>query len=76
MELDTEYQNLKSQKEEIEERVKENCRKGEIAASIVTNEELYSLKEIMVNKFSEIKMAKYESNNWDKYSSYRVIHKK
>ena len=63
MELDNEYQNLKIQKEEIEEKVKENCRKGEIAASIITNEELYSVKEIMVNKFSEIKIAKYASSN-------------
>ena len=63
MELDTEYQNLKSQKTEIEERVKENISKGEIAASITTNEELFSLKESMANKYAEIKIAKYESNN-------------
>ena len=63
MDLDAEYQKLKSQKSEIEERVKENCRKGEIAASITTNEELFSLKEAIANKYAEIKIAKYESSN-------------
>ena len=62
-ELEREYHTLKSQKTEIEERLKENYRTGKKAASILTNEELFSIKEVLVMKFSHIKIAKYESKN-------------
>ena len=61
--LEKEYQTYKSQRAEIEERLKQNYRTGKKAASILTNEELFNVKELLVNKYAEIKIAKYESKN-------------
>ena len=62
-ELEKQYQTHKAQRAEIEERLKQNYRTGKKAASILTNEELFSIKEVLVNKYAEIKIAKYESKN-------------
>ena len=61
--LERQHNAIKKSKEELEERLQSDQRTGKRAAAILTTEELLRVKEELADKYSELKIARYEAKN-------------